>query len=56
MKESYGLNFSFYQLSSADILSKWAGESEKNIRNIFQQARKTAPSICKLFNPSETSN
>jgi transitional endoplasmic reticulum ATPase len=36
---------SFYPLSGADVISKWVGESERNIRQIFERARENRPSI-----------
>lgn len=36
---------SFYMRSGAEILSKWIGEAEKNLRKLFQTARRTSPSI-----------
>lgn len=39
------LRYGFYYIKSSDILSKWHGESEKNISEIFDIARKNAPSI-----------
>jgi vacuolar protein-sorting-associated protein 4 len=35
----------FFSVTSADLLSKWQGESEKTVRNLFQKARKLIPSI-----------
>lgn len=35
----------FYVLNGPEIMSKWYGQSEENLRNIFDQAQKTAPSI-----------
>jgi len=29
----------------ADVLSKWVGEAEKQLRLLFQQARRYSPSI-----------
>ncbi|MEW5761289.1 MAG: ATP-binding protein [Candidatus Thermoplasmatota archaeon] len=36
---------SFLTLTISEILSKWVGESEKNIRSAFESAEKYAPSI-----------
>jgi transitional endoplasmic reticulum ATPase len=36
---------SFYPVSGADVMSKWVGESEGNIRRLFQRARENRPSI-----------
>ena len=36
---------SFYPISGADVISKWVGESERNIRQLFQRARENRPSI-----------
>ena len=35
----------FFAFSGSDVLSKWVGESEANIREIFTRARDYAPSI-----------
>lgn len=35
----------FFQFSPADIQSVWLGQSQKNIRDIFAQAKKKAPSV-----------
>ena len=36
---------SFYPISGADVISKWVGESEGNIRRLFARARENRPSI-----------
>ena len=36
---------SFYPISGADVMSKWVGESERNIRQLFERARANGPSI-----------
>ncbi len=36
---------SFFQTTASAFKNKWAGDSEKNIRNLFAKARKHAPSI-----------
>ncbi|MBD0290393.1 MAG: AAA family ATPase [Thermoleophilia bacterium] len=36
---------SFYPISGADVISKWVGESERNIRQLFSRARENRPSI-----------
>ncbi|WP_008309439.1 AAA family ATPase [Leptolyngbya sp. PCC 6406] len=35
----------FFNISPADIKSKWIGESQQNIRRIFAQAKKRSPSV-----------
>ncbi len=36
---------SFYSIAGPEIMSKYYGESEKHIRDVFEKAEKTAPSI-----------
>jgi transitional endoplasmic reticulum ATPase len=36
---------SFYEMSAADLLSKWAGESEQRVAKLFAKARTNRPSI-----------
>ena len=38
-------NASFYTIGGPEIMSKYYGESEEKLRNVFQQAEKNAPSI-----------
>ncbi|MDF5708657.1 MAG: ATP-binding protein [Nostoc sp. S4] len=35
----------FFKFSPADVVSVWIGQSQKNIRDIFAQAKKKAPSL-----------
>lgn len=36
---------SFYPIKGSDIVSKWLGESERNVADLFARARANAPSI-----------
>ena len=38
-------NASFFPIAGPEIMSKWYGESEQNLRRIFEEAEKNAPSI-----------
>ncbi len=39
------VGFNFYHLKPSDIQSKWVNATQENIKNIFNEARKNAPSI-----------
>src|SRR5215208_7156993 len=38
-------NANFYTIGGPEIMSKFYGESEEKLRNVFEQAEKNAPSI-----------
>jgi len=40
-----GRPVAFFMRKGADILSKWVGESERQLRLLFEQARAWQPSI-----------
>ncbi|KAF1938654.1 AAA-domain-containing protein [Clathrospora elynae] len=42
---THGQKVTFYMRKGADALSKWVGEAEKQLRLLFDEARKTQPSI-----------
>jgi transitional endoplasmic reticulum ATPase len=39
------VNASFYEMSAADVLSKWVGESEQKVAKLFTKARANRPSV-----------
>lgn len=39
------LKYNFIEVKCSQILSQWYGESEKNVKEIFDNARKTAPTV-----------
>jgi len=38
-------NSTFFSVSSADLVSKWQGESERLVKQLFEMARKSRPAI-----------
>jgi len=36
---------SFFMRKGADVLSKWVGEAERQLRLLFEEAQKAQPSI-----------
>ncbi|ORX79823.1 AAA-domain-containing protein [Anaeromyces robustus] len=38
-------NSTFFSVSSSDLVSKWMGESERLVRNLFEMARENKPAI-----------
>ena len=42
---SQGRKVTFYMRKGADALSKWVGEAERQLRLLFEEARKSQPSI-----------
>ena len=42
---SHGRKVTFYMRKGADALSKWVGEAERQLRLLFEEARKNQPSI-----------
>src|SRR5205809_6466513 len=41
----HGKNTSFLKIESYEIVSKWLGESAKNVKEIFKLARESAPTV-----------
>lgn len=39
------VGYNYYQIKPSDIQSKWVNASQENIKNLFDEARKNAPSI-----------
>lgn len=39
------MNLPFFTVQSSSILSKWVGDAEQNLRDLFQEARAKAPSV-----------
>ncbi|MEM4366516.1 MAG: AAA family ATPase [Candidatus Anstonellales archaeon] len=39
------LKYNFIQVNTAELISKYVGETEKNIAELFEEARKSAPTI-----------
>ncbi len=39
------LKYGFYYIKSSELMSQWFGESEKNVNEVFEIARKSAPAI-----------
>src|SRR5260370_31944688 len=39
----HGQNTSFLKIESYEIVSKWLGESAKNVKEVFKLARESAP-------------
>jgi len=42
---THGKKVTFYMRKGADALSKWVGEAERQLRMLFEEARKNQPSI-----------
>ncbi|MDH6357372.1 AAA family ATPase [Parabacteroides sp. PF5-9] len=44
-KTAEEIGFNFYQIKPSDIQSKWVNATQENIKTLFDEARKNAPSI-----------
>lgn len=42
---AHEIDGAFFVISPAQILSKWVGEAEQNVRKLFQEARRRSPSV-----------
>ena len=42
---AHEVNASFYSVKCSDIVSKWFGEAEKNVKNLFETAKKEEKAI-----------
>jgi len=42
---AYESEANFYSIAGPEIMSKWYGQSEENLRKIFEEAEKSAPAI-----------
>ena len=40
-----GIPISFFMRSGGDVLSKYVGEAEKSLKALFEEAKRSAPSI-----------
>lgn len=40
-----GTKVSFFMRKGADVLSKWVGEAERQLRLLFEEAQKAQPAI-----------
>lgn len=39
------IDAAFYHVRPSDILSKWVGDPEKNVRALFEEARRSEPAV-----------
>ncbi len=47
------INYRLYYVNTSELLSKWYGESEKNVAELFENAKKNAPCII-MFDEIDT--